>query len=84
MSPIQLVGPPGSVELLVVGSVWLIVPFLLAYWVFTDGNKRGEDQAEWWAVAVGGLGYLTFVGGFLAFAVYIWQRGDKAPRQATL
>lgn len=74
MIPIQIGGIPGGVELLIVGSLWLIIPFVLAYWVYTDGEKRGEENSEWWAVAVGGLGYLTFFGGLLAFTIYVWQR----------
>lgn len=46
----------------------------MAYWVYNDADRRGEDNAALWAVVVGGLTYLTLFGGFLALAVYIWQR----------
>lgn len=74
MVPLQI-GLPGGPELLIVGVFFLIVPFVMAYWVYTDAEERGEDNAAFWALAVGGLTYLTLFGGFLALAVYVWQRG---------
>lgn len=74
MVPLQF-GMPGGPELLVVGLIFLIIPFGMAYWVYNDAEKRGEDNAALWALAVGGLTYLTLFGGVLAVAVYIWQRG---------
>ncbi|WP_435069951.1 hypothetical protein [Haloplanus sp. C73] len=73
MVPLQM-GLPGGPELLLVGLVFLILPFVMAYWVYTDAERRGDDRAAFWALAVGGLTYLTGFGGFLALAVYIWQR----------
>lgn len=73
MIPLQF-GIPGGPELLLIGLIFLIIPFVLAYWVYTDAESRGDDNAALWAVAVGGLTYLTFFGGFLALTVYIWQR----------
>lgn len=76
MIPIQ--GPiPGGPELLVIiliGLLYLILPFALAYWVYTDADRRGNDNAALWAVVVGGLTFLTFFGGVLALVVYIWDR----------
>jgi hypothetical protein len=46
----------------------------LAYWVYTDAEKRGDDRAALWALAVGGLTVLTGLGGLVALAVYLWQR----------
>lgn len=76
MVPLQF-GIPGGAELLVIliiGLTLLIVPFVLAYWVYNDAAQRGYDNAALWAVVVGGLTFLTFFGGFLALAVYIWDR----------
>lgn len=73
MIPLQF-GIPGGPELLIIGLIFLIIPFVMAYWVYNDAERRGEDNAALWALAVGGLTYLTFFGGFLALAVYIWQR----------
>lgn len=73
MVPLQF-GLPGGPELLIIGLIFLIVPFALAYWVYTDAEERGQDNAALWAVLVGALTYLTFFGGFLTLAVYIWQR----------
>lgn len=67
-------GMPGGPELLIIGLVFVIIPFVMAYWVYTDAEKRREDNAALWAVAVGALTYLTFFGGILALVVYIWQR----------
>lgn len=80
-SPLQA-GVPGGPELLIlllIGLLLLVVPFVMAYWVYTDAEERGEDNAAFWALAVGALTVLTFFGGVLALVVYIWQR-DPAPR----
>jgi hypothetical protein len=63
--------------LAIFGLIFLIVPFVMAYWVYSDAESRGEDNAALWAVGVGGLTYLTFFGGILALVVYIWQRGES-------
>ena len=73
MPALQL-GIPVGPEFLLLGTIGLIVPFVLAYWVYNDATRRGNDSAALWAIAVGGLGYLTFFGGILAFAVYFWDR----------
>lgn len=73
MVPLQF-GLPGGPELLIIGLFFVVIPFVMAYWVYTDAETRGQDNAALWALAVGGLTYLTFFGGFLALAVYIWQR----------
>ncbi len=73
MVPFQF-GVPGGLELVIVGLLFLIIPFVMAYWVYNDAERRGDDNAALWGLAVGGLTYLTFFGGFLALAVYIWQR----------
>lgn len=72
--PALQLGLPGGPELLVIGLFLLVVPFVMAYWVYTDASSRGNDNAALWAVAVGGLTYLTLFGGVLALVVYIWDR----------
>ena len=67
-------GGPELVVLLLIGLMLLVVPFVLAYWVYTDASARGDDNAALWALVVGGLTFTTFFGGFLALAVYIWDR----------
>lgn len=67
-------GPPGGIELMIFGVFYLVVPFIMAYWVYNDAEKRSNDSAALWALAVGGLTYMTVFGGFLALAVYVWQR----------
>ena len=76
MVPLQF-GVPGGPELLIIGVIGLILiimPFVLAYWVYTDAQKRGNNNAALWAITVGALTFLTFFGGILAFVVYIWDR----------
>jgi hypothetical protein len=75
--PALQLGVPGGPELFIVGVIALLVlvlPFVLAYWVYSDASVRGDENAALWALAVGGLTLLTFFGGFLALAVYIWDR----------
>ncbi len=67
-------GVPGGPELLIIGLFFLILPFVLAYWVYSDARSRGNDNAALWALAVGGLTVLTLVGGILALVVYPWDR----------
>ena len=59
---------------MIIGLFYLIIPFVMAYWVYSDASERGNENAALWAVAVGALTYLTFFGGFLALAVYLWDR----------
>jgi hypothetical protein len=73
MVPLQF-GVPAGPELLILGVIFLILPFVLAYWVYNDAERRGKDNAAFWAIAVGGLTFLTLFGGLLALAVYIWDR----------
>lgn len=68
-------GPvPGGLELVIILLIAIVLPFILAYWVYTDAEKRGNDNAALWALITGALTFLTFFGGILALAVYIWQR----------
>lgn len=74
--PLQF-GVPGGPELFIVGLLGLLLlvaPFVLAYWVYRDASARGDENAALWALATGGLTFLTFFGGFLALAIYIWDR----------
>ena len=73
MVPLQM-GLPGGPELLIIGLFLVVVPFVMAYWVYNDAEKRGDDRAAFWALAVGALTFLTFFGGILALVVYVWQR----------
>lgn len=76
MVPLQF-GVPGAPELLIVGVILLLfiaLPFVLAYWTYQDADRRGEEHAALWALAVGALTVTTLIGGFVALAVYIWQR----------
>jgi len=74
--PLQLPVPglPELVILALIGALFIVLPFAMAYWTYTDAERRGGDNAALWALAVGGLTVTTFVGGFVALAVYVWQR----------
>ena len=78
MVPLQF-GIPGGPELVIFGLIFLIIPFVMAYWVHTDAERRGEENGALWALAVGALTFLTLFGGILALVVYIWQRDEPAP-----
>lgn len=67
-------GLPGGPELLIIAVILIVLPFVMAYWVYNDAEGRGNDNAALWALAVGGLTFLTLFGGLLALAVYVWQR----------
>lgn len=70
-------GVPGGPELLIILLIFallIVLPFAMAYWTYNDASARGDDNAALWALAVGGLTVTTFFGGFVALAVYIWQR----------
>ncbi|WP_157969316.1 hypothetical protein [Haloplanus rubicundus] len=54
MVPLQM-DLPGGPELLIIGLLLLVVPFVLTYWVYNDAESRGDDGAAFWALAVGGL-----------------------------
>lgn len=76
MTPLQF-AVPGGPEMFVfilVGIFALLIPFVMAFWVYNDAQARGNDNAALWALAVGGLGFLTFFGGVLALVIYIWDR----------
>ncbi|SDZ86501.1 hypothetical protein SAMN04488065_0866 [Haloplanus vescus] len=73
MLPLQM-GLPGGIELLVVTLLVFVLSFVGAYWVYTDAEKRGDEYAAFWALAVGVLTLFTGLGGLLALAVYVWQR----------
>lgn len=61
-------------NLVSMGVITLIIAAVLAYWVYTDAEERGKDNAALWALVIGVLTLLTLVGGLIAFAVYIWKR----------
>ena len=70
-------GIPGGPELLIVGLIFLIIPFVFAYWVYNDAEKRGEENAALWAV-VAGLASIVGspIAGLLVVVVYVWQRDE--------
>lgn len=60
--------------ILIILILVLIIPFYLAYWIYKDATKRGNDEAVLWALAAGLLTLFTFIGGFVVLTVYILQR----------
>lgn len=75
MFPLQF-GVPGGPELLVILLV-LVIPLALAYYVYTDARDRGVESPALWAVVVFVLTLFTFVGGLVAFVVYLFKRPDR-------
>jgi len=77
MLPLQF-GIPGGIELLIILFVFLLGPvlaFVLAYYIYTDAQKRGEENGALWAV-VAGLATIvaTPIGGLVVLFVYVLQR----------
>jgi len=72
--PLQFGIPLGIGFLLLFVLVPIVLGFVLAYWVYNDAERRGDENATLWTLVVGVLTITTFFGGLLAFAVYIWQR----------
>ena len=77
MLPLQF-GVPGGPELLIVLLIFLIGPvvgFVLAYYIYTDAEKRGEENGALWAV-VAGLASVaaTPLAGLVVLFVYVLQR----------
>jgi putative copper export protein len=70
----------------VFGGVFLLFVLILvvsvvvaagaSYWVYTDAQKRGRDDATLWAVGTLGGFLLAGVGGFAVLVVYLLVRGD--------
>ncbi|WP_241658401.1 hypothetical protein [Halorubrum sp. BOL3-1] len=65
---------PELLIIVVIGLLLLIIPLVLAYLVYNDAQKRDNDNAALWALAVGALTFLTFFGGILVLVIYIWDR----------
>ena len=71
-------GIPGGPELLIVLLVFLVAPvvaFALAYYIYSDAEKRGEDNGALWALAAGLASLVASpIGGFVVLFVYVLQR----------
>ena len=50
---------------MIIDLFFLVVPSVLAYWVYNGAENRGDDRAAFWALVVGGI---------LALVVSVWQR----------
>lgn len=76
MLPLQF-GLPGGLELLIIGLVLfgLVLPFVLAYYIYTDAESRGMENGALWAV-VAGIACLvaTPIGGLVVLLVYMMER----------
>ncbi len=77
MLPLQF-GIPGGPELLIILLIFLVgsvVAFALAYYVYTDAEKRGEDNGALWALAAGLASLVASpLGGLVVLFVYVLQR----------
>ena len=66
---------PGGAELAVIGLVGLLATLLalgMAYWVYRDAGRRGNDDAEIWAIAVALAGIFgNLLGLIVVFALYL-------------
>jgi uncharacterized membrane protein len=73
MFPLQL-GIPGGPEILII----LLIPVIgvaLAYYIYKDAEKRGEDNGALWAVVAGLASIVASpIGGLIVLFVYVLQR----------
>lgn len=72
-STLLLDGVNGS-NLITAGVVLVVIAALLAYWVYTDATKRGNDNAVVWALGIGILTLLTLIGGLIGLGIYLYTR----------
>ena len=80
MVPLQLPGGPELLIVFVVGLILFVLSVAVAggaaYWVYTDAQRRGRDDATLWAVGTL-LGFLVAgVGGIAVLVVYLLVRED--------
>ena len=78
MVPLQLPGGPELLIVFLIGLILFVVSLVVAggaaYWVYTDAQKRGRDDATLWAVGTL-LGFLVAgVGGIAVLVVYLLVR----------
>lgn len=78
-------GIPGGPVLLLFGLLFLILPFVFAYYVYNDAEKRGEENAALWALVAGLASFVASpLAGLLVVIVYIWQREESAEPEITV
>ena len=74
MLPIQI-GIPGGPELLILFIIGPVIAVALAYYIYTDAEKRGEDNGPLWAVVAGLASIVASpLGGLIVLFVYVLQR----------
>ena len=74
MLPFQI-GIPGGPELLVILLIGPVIAVALAYYIYTDAEKRGEDDGALWAVVAGLASIVASpLGGLIVLFVYMLQR----------
>ena len=74
MLPIQI-GIPGGPELLILFIIGPVIAVALAYYIYTDAEKRGEDNGALWAVVAGLASIVASpLGGLIVLFVYVLQR----------
>ena len=74
MQPIQF-GIPGGPELLIILLIGPVIAVALAYYIYTDAEKRGEDNGALWAVVAGLASIVASpIGGLIVLFVYVLQR----------
>ena len=74
MRPIQI-GIPGGPEILIFLLIGPVIAVALAYYIYTDAEKRGEDNGPLWAVVAGLASIVASpLGGLIVLFVYMLQR----------
>lgn len=64
-------GDPGFLSL---GLLVLVLALVMGYWVYSDAESKGNDNAMLWGLAVGLLTLFTVLGGVIALIIYILKQ----------
>ncbi|EJN59823.1 hypothetical protein [Halogranum rubrum] len=73
------VGVPGGIELILL-PVLLLVPLIVAYWVYRDATRYGISYAPAWALATFALLLAGVVPGLLTLVAYLVVREKRSVR----
>lgn len=77
LTPVQI-GVPGAPELLIV-SLLVAVPALVAYWVYCDAIRRNSRFALNWAISTFLFGVLGFLPMLVGLGLYVTVREEFEP-----
>lgn len=75
---LPLLQMPGGIELLIVGLIFFVLSVVIlvgaTYWVYTDAQERGNDNAVIWALLTALGFFIGLIPGVLVVVVYVLVR----------